>query len=265
MLFRSKGLQDMVDSPGIMSVYIPLENVLSNQPRKDIDGLGIKIVPGIPYHTSLFVDHWSFSMPSRLQDLSHIEEKRGEAVSETSLKQTLKKWLPTIHLIARESERAIWESVRIFFIPLAALLWMAVVSRRQVAEGPEAEMRRMWVRCAIVAFVLGLVASGFVTVNGYRWELSRFAYPFFILGMSAAGIAATDAVIKFGKILNVIVLSLIVLSVPNFMRAAFYSVGRNIIVANNTCVQSIVDRLAIVARLSGIIDGLPCDKIRQLK
>lgn len=72
-----------------------------------------------------------------------------------------------------------WDSIRIIFWPLLGILGVALAACHQ-GNNREATY---WAIAGFGAFAVGYPIAFFISLNAYKWALSRFAMPFYFVGM----------------------------------------------------------------------------------
>lgn len=72
-----------------------------------------------------------------------------------------------------------WDSIRIIFWPLLGVLGMGLIAYRQRSS----RELSYWAVVGFGVMAVGYPVAFLISLNGYKWALSRFAMPFYFLGM----------------------------------------------------------------------------------
>lgn len=72
-----------------------------------------------------------------------------------------------------------WDSIRIIFWPLLGVLGMGLIAYRQQSS----RELSYWAVIGFGAMAVGYPIAFLISLNGYKWALSRFAMPFYFFGM----------------------------------------------------------------------------------
>ena len=72
-----------------------------------------------------------------------------------------------------------WDSVRIIFWPLLGVLGIMLAAYRRRAD----KEAGYWAVMGFSSLAVGYPIAFFISLNAYKWALSRFAMPFYFLGM----------------------------------------------------------------------------------
>lgn len=157
-MLTPSGLVDEVSIEGVMTVAGPDE---------EQTGGGIIIVPVMNYQFS--------NAPGVLGGLGvglpYMEKMMDCAVD--ALHQG--EWYLLFYALAG----LWWDSVRIMFWPLLGVLGIGLLAyqRRNDRE------TGFWAMAGFGTLAVGYVVDFFISLNSYKWALSRFAMPFYFLGM----------------------------------------------------------------------------------
>lgn len=169
-MLTPKSLRDNVQINGIMT----------------IDGHGrqsdkfICIRPIFPFH-HLFNGQWTFGIWDKKREIySALEmyKKTGQSMQ----------FHPDVlrHELRYETEADFFNSIRMAFFPLVGLIltWFISVFKdsRLDKNGKMADVKKLWF-VSFIVFLIDYLIVFFIEFNGYKWELSRFLIPGYVLGM----------------------------------------------------------------------------------
>lgn len=157
-MLTPSGLVEEVSIEGVMSVAGPNEEEPSE---------GIAIVPVMNYQFS--------KAPGVLWDLAQgtpfIKETLDCAVD--ALHQG--EWYVLLYALAA----LWWDSIRIIFWPLLGVLGIGLAAYHQ----RDNRETGLWAMAGFGVLTVGYPIAFLISLNAYKWALSRFAMPFYFLGM----------------------------------------------------------------------------------
>ena len=78
-------------------------------------------------------------------------------------------------------ETKIFNDLRIIFFPLLGLFLLYIFNKSYRTESYDAYI--IFIKIGFVFFIAGYLVAGLVSINGYKWELTRFLLPFIVVGM----------------------------------------------------------------------------------
>lgn len=155
-MLTPSGLVDEVSVDGVMTVAEGADENLSSQ--------GIVFVPVMNYQLMKSKDvlwklGWGY--------MESILDYAVDALHQGS-------WYVLIHCLTS----LWWDSVRIIFWPLLGVLGMGLIA----CQKKEREIS-YWAVLGFSVLAVGYPVAFLISLNGYKWALSRFAMPFYFLGM----------------------------------------------------------------------------------
>lgn len=150
------GLVDEVSVDGVMTVAEGADENLSSQ--------GIVFVPVMNYQLMKSKDvlwklGWGY--------MESILDYAVDALHQGS-------WYVLVHCLTS----LWWDSVRIIFWPLLGVLGMGLIA----CQKKDREIS-YWAVLGFSVLAVGYPVAFLISLNGYKWALSRFAMPFYFLGM----------------------------------------------------------------------------------
>lgn len=157
-MLTPSGLVDEVSIEGVMTVAGPDEKQ---------SGGGIVIVPVMNYQFS--------KAPGELGGLGlglpYMEEMMNCAVDALHHGE----WYLLLYALAA----LWWDSIRIIFWPLLGVLGIGLIAYHRRAD----KETGFWAMAGFGTLAVGYSIAFFISLNSYKWALSRFAMPFYFLGM----------------------------------------------------------------------------------
>lgn len=155
-MLTPSGLVDEVSVDGVMTVAEGADENLSSQ--------GIVFVPVMNYQLMKSKDvlwklGWGY--------MESILDYAVDALHQGS-------WYVLVHCLTS----LWWDSVRIIFWPLLGVLGMGLIA----CQKKDREIS-YWAVLGFSVLAVGYPVAFLISLNGYKWALSRFAMPFYFLGM----------------------------------------------------------------------------------
>lgn len=155
-MLTPSGLVDEVSVDGVMTVAEGADENLSSQ--------GIVFVPVMNYQLMKSKDvlwklGWGY--------MESILDYSVDALHQGS-------WYVLVHCLTS----LWWDSVRIIFWPLLGVLGMGLIA----CQKKDREIS-YWAVLGFSVLAVGYPVAFLISLNGYKWALSRFAMPFYFLGM----------------------------------------------------------------------------------
>jgi hypothetical protein len=203
-MFTPQSLLSHIQYPGIMT---PMGSGAKS---------GIQIHPGIPFHIG-WLGQWEFGLTPLLSFASEF----------ISSKLTLQGFL---NKLVWSLEQILVTSVRVLFFVIVGLSLLVYKFRMPLYITKSKELLTLNTigNFGLAFFLCGLVPTFFITLNGYKWELSRFLIPAVSigsLGLALAVIYLADRKFLFKKYIIITALSLIFIGpVINFIGTASYNI-----------------------------------------
>ena len=164
-MLTPKILQADIDIPGLMTVHGR--------------SLGVHVLPGIPFHFGSSDEGWSSGQMSFLKEgYSYVAN-----------------WRNNLFKIVWVSEQIVFTSLRVLFFPIVGILSLFLISRSNqdhaVLKHKDIALPsfRLIYILGIYTFIIGFIISFSLSLNGYKWELSRFLIPGITIGMLAISLS----------------------------------------------------------------------------
>jgi hypothetical protein len=148
------------------------------------DTKGLSVELGVPFNYGWFGSWYNGWRPNLTFSVEYIET--GQI-----------KW-PFIKKIVWNLEQIFLTSVRIHFFPMLGLFFMCFGLKKITGQYILRERRFKLERIGFYGaalFLTGFIFCFFFSMNGYKWELSRFLIPGVTIGMLGISLVATN--IKF--------------------------------------------------------------------
>lgn len=155
-------------TPSGFAEEIPVEGVMTVAgPEEDSQGEGIAIVPVMNYQFS--------KAPGALW---------GLAQGTPFIKGTLDCAVDALHngewyVLLYALTALWWDSIHIIFWPLLGVLGVGLAAYHQ----KDSRETAFWAMAGLGTLAVGYPIAFFISLNAYKWALSRFAMPFYFLGM----------------------------------------------------------------------------------
>jgi len=192
MLTPSTLLSD-ISYPGIMS---PSGNGLNK---------GLSFIPGVPFHTG-WLGHWLNGWSSNLTFAKEfILTGQGK--------------FNFFNQIIWNLEQIFFTSLRIHFFPILGILFLLIKFNKSYGNN-NSECGTLLPNqvglCGGILFLSSFVLCFFFSLNGYKWELSRFLIPGVSIGMLGLALAAAHLTTKivFGRIYSFAFIGVFILGGP---------------------------------------------------
>lgn len=155
-------------TPSVFAEDVSIEGVMSVAgPEESMQSEGIAIVPVMNYQFSKAPgDLWGLA-----QGTPFIKETLDCAVDALHNGE----WYVLLYALTA----LWWDSVHIIFWSLLGVLGVAVAAYYQKDNRETA----YWAIAGLGTLAVGYPIAFFISLNAYKWALSRFAMPFYFLGM----------------------------------------------------------------------------------
>lgn len=205
-MFTPKYLLTNISYPGVMSV------------DRGVGRIGISILPGIPFHYGWF-GLWQYG----INDFLSFAKGVSSPFSDVNF---LNKVIWNLEQIALMSIR-----IHVFpIIGLVYLIWYRGKSDLVVGDDGSILSRRMVKNIGafgVAFFTIGFLMVFSISLNGYKWELSRFLIPGISLGMFGFAVAAADLKIDGRRFFRACLLMLLTFSLLGPIVNASLMAGRS--------------------------------------
>ena len=165
-MLSPKSLQGTVDIPGAMKVE-----------KQGYTGIS----PAFPYWRGI-AGNWQFSM-------SDHSVSRKELFDDVRANKSM----DALHELYYRAETDLFSVIRVSFFPILGIVMLWRIAKRMKAAGPHV-LKDL---CFVSAFTLlcGIAISYSIMLNGYKWELTRFLIPGYLLGL-VSFVVALDSVLE---------------------------------------------------------------------
>jgi hypothetical protein len=140
----------------------------------EIGEKGIGINPGIPFYIG-FVDAWEYGNKNVLLQGSKIKHQL--------------KLSSMVILIISVSDQLITNGLKVIFWPLFGILGLFIMIKLNHLKNGNLLSKQLESDYNILSFIafsvflIGLLLNSFISISGYKWELSRFLIIGYFLGM----------------------------------------------------------------------------------
>lgn len=153
-MLSPKSLQDNVDIPGVMKVE-----------KTGYTGIN----PAFPYWRGI-AGNWQIS-------ISDHAVSRRELLADARTNKSM----DALHELYYRAETDLFSVMRVSFFPILGTVMLWRIVRRMKADGPHA-LKDLWFVSSF-SLLCGIAISFSIMLNGYKWELSRFLIPGYLLGL----------------------------------------------------------------------------------
>lgn len=143
----------------------------------EIGTKGLSINPGVPFHVGI-AGYWEFGNKNLLLQSVEINKQ-------LKLSPNLNVALPIISVI----EQFITNSLKVIFWPFAGIIGLFLLIKLNIIKKGNLFSKQLaldynkLIFAAFFIFLIGLIFNSFISISGYKWELSRFLILGYFLGM----------------------------------------------------------------------------------